>query len=132
MASSSEREKKSQSRKPRGANGKRSKREAGSGDADLIRALNHELRRDILRLLHVSKHARSPVGIAEQLQAPLASVSYHVQILHRCDVIALTETEQVRGALKHFYASKIKDNPIAKSLLKGTRKSDEAQGRRPA
>jgi predicted transcriptional regulator len=128
MAGTSGSRKMAQGRKP-AAKGKRSKRKVDNRDADLISALNHALRRDILRLMHASGEARSPVGISEQLGRPLASVSYHVQILHRLGAVSLEQTEQVRGALKHFYASTVKDHRIARSLLESTRKSDEARGR---
>ena len=80
MAGKTKSEKRAPSAKPAG---KRSRRKAETGDAELISALNHVLRRDILRLMHSSAEARSPVDISEELDQPLAGVSYHVQILHR-------------------------------------------------
>jgi Helix-turn-helix domain len=105
-------------------------RKAGTGDAELISALNHVLRRDILRLMHSTPDARSPVDISDELNQPLAGVSYHVQILHRLGAIKLVETTQVRGALKHFYASTVKQHRIARSLLESTKKSDKALSRK--
>jgi predicted transcriptional regulator len=106
------------------------RKKKGHDDADLISALNHVLRRDILRLMHSTPAPRSPVDISDELDEPLAGVSYHVQILHRLGVITLEKTEQVRGALKHYYASTVRNHAIAKSLLQSTRKSDKTRSRR--
>ncbi len=127
MAAKSRSVKQTRSSKPT-AKAKRS-RKSGTGDAELISALNHVLRRDILRLMHSAQGARSPVDISDELKQPLAGVSYHVQILHRLGAIKLVDTVQVRGALKHFYASTVKQHKIARSLLESTRKSDKALNR---
>lgn len=130
MAGKSGSKQKTQGRKKPAAKAKRSKRKAANGDAELISALNHALRRDILRLMHASEDRRSPVGVSEELRQPLAGVSYHMQILHRLGAISLVETEQVRGALKHYYASTIEDHKIARALLESTKKPDETRSRR--
>jgi predicted transcriptional regulator len=126
MAGKTKSEKRARSAKP---TAKRSRRKAETGDAELISALNHVLRREILRLMHSSPDARSPVDISEELGQPLAGVSYHVQILHRLGTITMVDTVQVRGALKHFYASTVEDHEIAQSLLESTERADRSRSR---
>jgi hypothetical protein len=129
MASRSGSKKEAQGRKKTAARAKRSTRKAINGDAELISALNHALRRDILRLMHASAEPRSPVGVSEELRQPLAGVSYHMQILDRLGAISLVDTEQVRGALKHYYASAVEGHKIARALLDSTAKEDKARSR---
>jgi hypothetical protein len=103
---------------------------AGSGkpyeEADLIRAINHPLRRQILRLLHSSEDPLSPTQIEQTLELghepkeSLSTVSYHVRAL------AEVGRRQVRGAMEHFYASQVSDCAWVCHSLKKTRKSDEA------
>jgi hypothetical protein len=45
----------------------------------------------------------SPSQLAARLDEPLGKVSYHVKILDGCGAVELTHTEQVRGAVEHFY-----------------------------
>ncbi len=51
-----------------------------SDDNDLLVALRHPVRRDILRVMAGEK-AISPREIAGALQQPLSNVSYHVRVL---------------------------------------------------
>ena len=104
--------------------------EGDQGDdraARLIQALHHEVRRQILRLLHTSEEPRSPARIAEHMRLSLSMVSYHITILRRCGVITRVEERPVRGTIEHFYVSNIGDDPTAQTLLEATRKSDEAR-----
>lgn len=71
-------------------------------DPRTARALGHPLRRRILELLYECDEA-SPNEMAMQLQAPLSTLSYHVQVLRDIDCIELVRTEPRRGAVEHFY-----------------------------
>lgn len=109
----------------------RKKRRRGKGDANqaqLIRALNHDLRRRILRLLHETEEPQSPVRIARQLRISLSNVGYHVTVLHRLGAIVKVDQRQVRGAVEHFYISTVRDNAPIQALLEGTRELDETSG----
>ena len=115
---------------------KRAKRAGGEEPYevdDLIRALNHRLRRQILRLLHSSRRPLSPTLIEETLELgdhnehKLSTVSYHVGVLAGFKAIFLVDEQPVRGAMEHFYASAVSDTAWVRSLLKRTLKSDEAQ-----
>lgn len=93
--------------------------------AEWIRALNAPLRRRIMRALHDAGEARSPNELAEALDIPLSNVSYHVRVLKECHVLALTDTQQKRGSVEHFYASTVMSNDQAVELLEVTKKDDE-------
>lgn len=70
-------------------------------DAQLMRALTHDLRVEILALLN--EHVASPNELSQEMREPLSQVSYHVRILHECELVELVDTQQVRGSTEHFY-----------------------------
>jgi DNA-binding transcriptional ArsR family regulator len=71
---------------------------------DLLTALRHPLRRQILRLM-AEQGTASPRDLASSLAKPLSNVSYHVRVLADCGVLELVSTRQVRGSMQHFYRS---------------------------
>jgi DNA-binding transcriptional ArsR family regulator len=93
-----------------------------SDDNDLLVALRHPLRREILREMG-AEEAISPREIAGSLGQPLSNVSYHVRVLAECSAIALVDTKPVRGSMQHFYRAAI-DAPWARQVLGLDRKSD--------
>jgi DNA-binding transcriptional ArsR family regulator len=86
-----------------------------SDDNDLLVALRHPVRRDILRVMAGEK-AISPRQIASALHQPLSNVSYHVRVLADCAAIALVRTKPVRGSMQHFYRASI-EAPWARQVL---------------
>ena len=70
-------------------------------DPRLVKALAHPLRMRILAALQ--NGAASPSEMAKQLRAPLGSVSYHVRVLARYDLIRLVRRTPRRGAIEHHY-----------------------------
>ena len=101
----------------------------GSADesrtTDLLLALSHPLRRQILRLM-ADDRPRSPSELAESLDHPLPTVSYHVRILASRGAVRLVRTEPARGSSQHFYLPTIEAD-WARSVLEG---SDPPSGRR--
>jgi len=101
----------------------------GSADesrtTDLLLALSHPLRRQILRLL-ADEEPRSPSELAKSLEHPLPTVSYHVRILAGRGAVRLVRTEPARGSSQHFYLPTIEAD-WARSVLEGT---DPPSGRR--
>lgn len=94
--------------------------------ADLITALNHPLRRRILRALKARKSA-SATDLSEQLQIRLGNIAYHMKVLGELKILQLTGTQQVRGAQERFYRSRLDGKPKwAHTALEETRKRDEA------
>ena len=94
-------------------------------DPRYIKALSHPLRVRILAILE--ERTASPVQIADQLDASLGVVSYHVRTLERLGLIKLVRTNPVRGAVEHHYRARprptISDHgwdaapPVAKQAL---------------
>jgi Helix-turn-helix domain len=105
---------------------------ADNAEADAIAALNHEVRREILRLLHDPDGPRSPVRTAETLNHPLSSVSYHFRVLSFRRAIAQVKEAPVRGAMEHFYVSKVANDPAVLGMLERTHQADERLLRRDA
>jgi DNA-binding transcriptional ArsR family regulator len=96
----------------------------GESAVKLIHALNHEVRRRVLRALAAHDEALSPAVMAKRLDIPLSTVSYHVTILKRCNAVEGAGEKQIRGAVEHFYKTLLEENPVARTLLKSTRKID--------
>ena len=95
-----------------------------SDDNDLLVALRHPVRRDILREMAGEK-AISPREIASALRQPLSNVSYHVRVLADCAAVSLVSTKPVRGSMQHFYRIAI-EAPWARQVL-----GLDSQRRRP-
>jgi DNA-binding transcriptional ArsR family regulator len=86
-----------------------------SDDNDLLVALRHPLRREILREM-AGEEAISPREISSALQQPLSNVSYHVRVLADCAAVSLVGTRPVRGSMQHFYRTAI-EAPWARQVL---------------
>jgi DNA-binding transcriptional ArsR family regulator len=67
----------------------------------LVRALGHPLRARALSIFN--ERTCSPKEIADQLDVPVNKLSYHVNVLKRCECIELVTTAQRRGATEHYY-----------------------------
>src|SRR6476646_12163956 len=76
-------------------------------EADLIRGLNHPLRRQALRLLHRTKRPISPAQIETELKLgrepkeQLSQIGYHITTLASYGLIYKVGEQQVRGAMEH-------------------------------
>ncbi len=84
-------------------------------DNELLIALRHPLRRQILRTMALQDQI-SPRQISNELREPLSNVSYHVRVLADCGAVTLVDTEPVRGSMQHFYSTAI-DEPWALAVL---------------
>jgi predicted transcriptional regulator len=96
---------------------------------DLLVALRHPLRRDILRQMG-SREATSPREIAGALDRPLSNVSYHVRVLADRGTIVLVRTEPVRGSMQHFYRTTI-EAPWARQILGLSEADAHSEGESP-
>jgi DNA-binding transcriptional ArsR family regulator len=76
----------------------------GEIDQQLVRALAHPLRVQILRILE--KCVASPNQMAGLTRKPLGNVSYHTKVLLKYGCIELVDTVSRRGAVEHFYQAK--------------------------
>jgi DNA-binding transcriptional ArsR family regulator len=70
-------------------------------DPRIIKALTHPLRIQILAAL--DERTASPSELAEELDAPLGNVSYHVRQLAGLGLIKLVKRTPRRGAIEHHY-----------------------------
>lgn len=75
-------------------------------DQRLAKALSHPLRRRVLDEF-IQRSEASPNEVAKQLELPLSTTSYHVQILRELGCIELVRTAQRRGAVEHYYRSSL-------------------------
>ena len=70
-------------------------------DPRIIKALTHPLRIQILAAL--DERTASPSELADELNAPLGNVSYHVRQLAGLGLIKLVKRTPRRGAIEHHY-----------------------------
>src|SRR4051794_15348102 len=70
-------------------------------DQKYVKAMAHPLR---LRILGALEHRpASPSELADELDAPLGNVSYHVRQLHGLGLLKLVKETPRRGAVEHYY-----------------------------
>lgn len=102
---------------------------------NLISALNHKIRRQMLRRLNRSKGPLSPAKLSKQLELPVSNLSYHMDVLRKCSAVAIVSEQQVRGAIEHLYESRVSDHPVSRPCSRkqkqGTRVRPAAERRRP-
>src|ERR1700753_2087496 len=77
-------------------------------DNELLIALRHPLRRQILRAMAATDPI-SPRQISDELSEPLSHVRYHVRVLADCGAVTLVDTAPVRGSMQHFYSPAIEE-----------------------
>jgi DNA-binding transcriptional ArsR family regulator len=68
---------------------------------DLVKALAHELRIEILTILN--ERVASPNELSKELGEGLSQVSYHVKVLKDYKCITQVKTVPRRGAVEHYY-----------------------------
>jgi DNA-binding transcriptional ArsR family regulator len=77
-----------------------------SDDNNLLMALRHPLRRQLLRRM-IGEKAISPRELATELDQPLSRVAYHVRVLADNGAVTLVKTRPVRGSMQHFYRAAV-------------------------
>ncbi|MBS1884869.1 MAG: helix-turn-helix transcriptional regulator [Actinobacteria bacterium] len=95
-------------------------------DNELLIALRHPLRRQILRAM-AEQDPISPRQISDELRQPLSNVSYHVRVLADCGAVTLVDTAPVRGSMQHFYSPAIEE-PWALAVLGLSEDGGDAPG----
>lgn len=95
---------------------------------ELIAALNHPLRRRILRAYLGGRfQTASSTRLADEMGMPLGNVAYHVKTLARLGVLELVRREKVRGAEERFYAVSLGDQSgCIRGILEACREADDA------
>jgi DNA-binding transcriptional ArsR family regulator len=93
-----------------------------------IMALNHPLRRQILRAVKEGEVA-SATALCQRFEMPLSNVSYHVKVLVDLSVLRLVRTRKVRGARERFYCvASDGQAEWVRVVLEDTRGSDSRSG----
>jgi DNA-binding transcriptional ArsR family regulator len=92
---------KTKTSKPRSGGRPKTQAQALGEATRMAKALSHPLRSVILARLN--EKVASPSELAEELDAPLGTVSYHVRTLLNLDCIELVSTRPRRGAVEHHY-----------------------------
>lgn len=89
-----------------------------------IMALNHPLRRQILRTVKPGEVASATV-LCHRFEIPRSNVSYHVKVLADLEVLRLVRTRRVRGAKELFYSVAFDGRAAwVRAILEDTRGSD--------
>lgn len=92
-------------------------------------ALNHELRRRILRLMSDGRRT-SPRELADELGEQLSTTAYHVRILAACGAIRPAGYKQVRGARQNFYRWSLRSKGAREMLDEYEEADKEAEAKR--
>ena len=100
-----------------------------SNEENLLTALGHPLRREILRAMADGRPV-SPRELSEALGRPLSNVSYHVRALVQSEAVTLVRTKPTRGSIQHFYRSTVQA-PWAQQVLGMGEANSEGAGERP-
>lgn len=80
---------------------KPARRDEGTIDHDLVKAMAHPLRYELL--MKLADRAASPKELSQEVDATLGTVSYHVRLLEQLGVVELVDQQPRRGAVEHFY-----------------------------
>jgi DNA-binding transcriptional ArsR family regulator len=93
----------------------------------VLHALNHELRRRIMRMFLIDKvRVVSPTEASHLLEVPLSNVSYHFRVLAQSKALDITLERPVRGSVKHFYRANraVAEMPMVAEVLNATGRVD--------
>lgn len=94
-----------------------------------IMALNHPLRRQILRTVKPGEVA-SATALCQHFELPRSNVSYHVKVLVDLNILKLVRTRKVRGTKELFYGVTFEGRAgWVQTVLEDTRGSDNRSRR---
>lgn len=84
-----------------------------------VDAVQHPLRREILRLAVERGERFSPTQASRALEQDLSVVSYHVKVLTDKGVLTLVSKRPTHSSVEHFYApiSSALEHPIVRVIL---------------
>lgn len=77
-------------------------RRQGRADQELVRALSHPVRVEILQALQ--GRIASPTELSQEIDQRPAVVSYHAGTLVSCGCLELVHSRGQRGAIENFFA----------------------------
>jgi len=82
--------------------GRRKKRD-WDAERELARAIEHPLRRELLKLLLAQSQRLSSQKLAELTEQPLSTVSYHVRVLEGHEAVEPVADEPIMGSVNRYY-----------------------------
>lgn len=93
-------------------------------------ALNHPLRREILRALNASDEPRSAGEIVSGSlpKTGVTLVSYHASVLESADVLRVAEVEPSNESFARRYSSNVANDPQIVAILGATESLDRLSG----
>lgn len=77
------------------------KASSGAIDHDLVKAMAHPLRYELL--MKLDGRTASPNELSKEVDASIGTVSYHVRLLEQMGFVELVDQKLRRGAVEHFY-----------------------------
>lgn len=91
----------------------------------LVHALNHPLRRQILRVLNSGGQPRSAAELTTAVTgASVTLLSYHASVLERCDLVRMSENEVAGEGQNRRYASNVTEDVQILAILGATEALD--------
>lgn len=91
----------------------------------LEHALNHPLRRDILRALAGADQPRSAAELVAALPATnVTLLNYHAAVLERCDLVRIVEGDVAGEGPGHRYTSNVTEDVQIVAILSATEAAD--------
>jgi hypothetical protein len=113
-----------------GDGGRRLPVELGADLAPPLRhALDHPLRRQILRALASNEDAHSPSEIAATWpESSVSLVSYHAHVLESCGGLSLADVEPAGDTLARRYTSAVANDAQVAAILAATESLDIGAG----
>jgi DNA-binding transcriptional ArsR family regulator len=95
-------------------------------DRKLQDALDHPIRREVLRTLHRNVRSCTVAEIRAELRAfQLSQLSYHLQVLRRSGTVASDQGSVGASPAPAHYASEVADDGTVRAALRATQKGDE-------
>jgi len=93
---------------------------------ELLRQLNHPVRREVLRLLHEAKEPRSPQRLSAVFcrAYDVPNIAYHFRVLSKGQLVTLEYEERVRAVQEKFFVSTVSSHERVLSILADTAEDD--------
>jgi hypothetical protein len=92
-------------------------------------ALDHPIRRQILRALSQDADSRTLVDLSEEMPAAnISTIGYHLLVLEKCDMVSVSGVVTPPGGAKRGFASNIADNQGVVTALSAMQRLDGLDG----
>jgi DNA-binding transcriptional ArsR family regulator len=93
------------------------------------RALDHPIRRQILRVLSRTSNPQTLVDLCEGIpETSISTIGYHLLVLEECGFVSVSGVLTGPGDAERHFASNIADNRVVMLALQETQELDELKG----